>query len=128
MLDYSMYYRRPIRVDKISVELEKFDIFVSAYNSSDRIGGVFTDVRADRKVWLIHPEYQHAPLDLPVSHETVMPPGVDEVVQVKSLLDRLGELKGKSLCIDATGFMRHVLAFLVPKLANIGLTEFTVLY
>ena len=128
MIDYSIYYRRPIRVDKISAELEKFDVFVSAFNSSDRIAGVFTDVRADRKVWLIHPEYQYSPIDLPVGQETVTPPSVDEVVQVKALLDRLGELKGKSLCIDATGFMRHVLAFLVPKLASIGLTEFTVLY
>ena len=128
MLDYSMYYRRPIRVDRISAELEKFDVFVSAFNSSDRIGRVFTDVRAHRKVWLIHPEYQYTPIDLPDSHETVAPVGVDEVVQVTALLERLGELKGKSLCIDATGFMRHVLAFLVPKLESIGLTEFTVLY
>ena len=128
MLDYSIYYRRPIRVNRISAELEKFDVFVSAFNSSDRIGGVFMDVRADRKVWLIHPEYQYTPIDLPVGQETVTPPSVDEVVQVKALLDRLGDLQGKSLCIDATGFMRHVLAFLVPKLASIGLTEFTVLY
>ena len=128
MLDYSMYYRRPIRVDRISAELEMFDVFVSAFNSSDRIAGVFNDVRAHRKLWLIHPEYQYTPIDLPDSQETVTPAGVDEVVQVKALLDRLGELKGKSLCIDATGFMRHVLAFLVPKLESIGLTEFTVLY
>ena len=46
MLDYSMYYRRPIRVDRISAELEKFDVFVSAFNSSDRIGRVFTDTFA----------------------------------------------------------------------------------
>lgn len=128
MIDYSIYYRRPIRIDKIGTQLEKFDVFVSAFNSSDRIGGVFADVRADRKVWLIHPEYQYAPLDLPAGQETITPSGVDEVVQVKALLDRLGDLSGKSLCIDATGLMRHVLAFLVPKLASLGLTEFTVLY
>lgn len=128
MLDYSIYYRRPIRVDKISTELEKFDVFISAFNSSDRIGSVYTDVRAGRKIWLIHPEYQYTPIDLPAGQETVAPPSTDEVIQVNVLLDCLGELKGKSLCIDATGFMRHVLAFLVPKLASIGLTEFTVLY
>jgi hypothetical protein len=128
MLDYSIFYRRPIRVDKIGAQLEKFDVFVSAFNSSDRIAGVFSDVRAHRKVWLIHPEYQYTPIDIPIGQETVIPPGSDEVVQVKALLDCLGELKGKTLCIDSTGFMRHVLAFLVPMLARIGLTEFTVLY
>ena len=128
MLDYSIYYRRAIRVNKIGAELEKFDVFVSAFNSSDRISRVYNDVRADRKVWLIHPEYQYAPIDLPGGQETVTPPRVDEVVQVEALLNHLGELKGKSLCIDITGLMRHVIAFLVPKLANIGLTDFTVLY
>ncbi len=128
MVDYSIYYRRPIRIEKISAELKEFDVFVSAFNSSDRINRVFTSVRAKRKVWLIHPEYQYTPIELPVGQETVNPTRVDEVVQVGALLDRLGELTGKSLCIDATGFMRHVLAFMVPKLANIGLTEFTVLY
>ncbi|MEF9964510.1 MAG: hypothetical protein RR779_09085 [Comamonas sp.] len=128
MLDYSIFYRRPIRVDRISSELNKFDIFVSAFNSSDRINCVFADVRADRKVWLIHPEYQYSPIDFPNGQETIIPNSVDEVVQVNALLGRLGELQGKSLCIDATGFMRHVLAFLIPKLASIGLTEVTVLY
>ena len=58
-----------------------FDVFVSAFNSSDRIAGVFNDVRAHRKLWLIHPEYQYTPIDLPDSQETVTPAGVDEVVQ-----------------------------------------------
>jgi len=128
MPDYSIYYRRSIRVDKISAELEKFDIFVSAFNSSDRIGRVFSEIRADRKVWLIHPEYQYTPIDLPTGQEVVTSLVVDEVVQVKTLLDHLGEIQGKSLCIDATGFMRHVLTFLMLKLASMNLTEFTVLY
>lgn len=128
MIDYSIYYRRPIRVDKIGSELERFDVFVSSFNSSDRIGRVFREVRASRKLWLIHPEYQYTPIDLPNEHETISPTSIDEVVQVKDLLDRLGSLRGMSLCIDATGFMRHVLAFLVVKLASIGLTDFTVLY
>ena len=128
MVDYSIYYRRPIKVDRIGVELEPFDILVSAFNSSDRIGRVFADVRAKRKVWLVHPEYLYTPIDLPSSGEVVTPASVDEVMQVNALLEKLGDLKGKAICVDSTGFMRHALSFLVLKLSALGLTQFTVLY
>lgn len=128
MPDYSIYYRRPIRVDRIGIETGEFDVFISAFNSSDRINKVFGDIRANRKVWLVHPEYQYLPIDLPVGEEVVAPIATDEVVQVNALLTHLGDLQGQSLCIDATGFMRHVLAFLILKLGALNVLEFTVLY
>jgi hypothetical protein len=128
MTDYGMFYRRCIGVNRISKELSAFDVFVSAYNSSDRVIQVFSEVKAARKIWMIHPEYQYLPVDLPAGYETVNPDRIDEVQQVGLLLASLGDLKGKALCVDITGFMRHVLVFLVAKLAREGLKVFTVLY
>jgi hypothetical protein len=128
MIDYAIFYRRPIQVDRISKELPHFDIFISAFNSSDRVEGVFNGVSAAKKIWLIHPEYQYLPVDLPVGHDLVQPDSTDEVVQVAALLNYLGDLQGKSICIDITGFMRHVLVFLTAKLEYLGLPEFTAVY
>ncbi|PIF76653.1 hypothetical protein CLU95_3821 [Variovorax sp. 54] len=128
MIDYAVFYRRPIQVERISKELPRFDILVSAFNSSDRVSGVFSGINSVRKIWLIHPEYQYLPVDLPEGHELVHPTSTDEVVQVNALLAQMGDLNGKSICVDITGFMRHVLVFLTAKFENLGLHQFTAVY
>lgn len=128
MKDYSIFYRRPVRTDRITHELPVFDIFVSAFNSSDRVGKVFREVHAKRKIWLIHPEYKYTPIEEPTEAIKVRPIDLDEVVQVDSLLNEMGDLSGKKICIDITGFMRHVLVFLVAKMAHNGVPNFTALY
>ncbi|SDZ99109.1 hypothetical protein [Alkalimonas amylolytica] len=128
MLDYSLYYRRPIRTDKIPEELPKFDIFLSAYNSSFRVNKVFEDVRSEKKVWVIHPEYKYTIGEYPSEGIKVTPPSTDEISQVTAILAELGDLEGKKICIDTTGFMRHVLIFLTAKLSYLEVKEFTALY
>lgn len=128
MVDYSIFFRRPVCVDRISRELPLFDIFASAYNSSDRVGRVFSEVRARQKIWLMHPEYCYRALEEPIGFPKVLPLQTDEVNQVNALLAQMGSLDGKSICVDITGMMRHVLMFLVAKLAHIGVREFTALY
>lgn len=128
MIDYSIYYRRSISVDRIKQESPNFDIFVSAYNSSDRVLKVFTEITADRKIWLLHPEYTYSPLDEPVESLIVRPNSRDEVDQVQALLAEVGDTSGLDICIDITGFMRHVLVFLVAKLANLGVKSISIVY
>lgn len=127
-MDYALFYRRAIAIDRVEKEVGKYDIFVSAYNSSDRVRTVFSEVRAARKLWLVHPEYQYSPVELPVGFPLVQPSALDEVVQVDALIDALGPLDGRTLCIDITGFMRHVLVFLLPRLAYAGVKSFSALY
>jgi hypothetical protein len=127
-MDYSLFYRRPVRVDRLDKELGPFDVFVSAYNSSDRVQLVFDEVRSRRKLWLAHPEYQYANVELPTNSPVVLPSSTSETAQVDELLKGAGVLTGKRLCIDITGFMRHALLFLLPKLAHAGVAKFTALY
>lgn len=128
MPDYSIFFRRPVGVDRIAQELPPFDIFVSAYNSSDRVTKVFSEIQAAKKIWLIHPEYKYEPIDGPNGFIKVSPDKTDEVEQINALLTEIGDLTGKALCVDITGFMRHALVFLVAKLAHMGVKEFTALY
>lgn len=127
-MDYSFFYRRCISTDRISKELPKFDLLISAYNSSERVRGVFEEIRAKRKIWILHPEYCYSPLEEPMDAEISRPNVGDEVIQVNTLLALAGDLTGQSVCIDITGFMRHVLVFLFAKLARIGVKEIGAVY
>lgn len=127
-MKYSIFYRRSISVNRIEHEVGEYDVFVSAYNSSDRISGVFASVPAKRKIWFVHPEYQYTDIDIPNSHTSVRPVALDEVQQVSELLAEIGDLTNVKVCVDITGFMRHVIAFLFAKLAVSGLAEISVVY
>lgn len=131
MIDYSIYYRRAIDVDRLEVEIPYSDFFVSAYNESDRVHSVFDRVNAGEKFWVNHPEYCFKPLELPAGFPIISPEKLDEVVQVNEIVKCLGGeggLANRSICIDATGFMRHVLVFLVAKFAYCGVRRVLFLY
>lgn len=123
-----MFYRRSINPERISKETANFDVFISAFNPSDRIIKVFDQVNADRKIWLILPEYQFNSIDLPEGQELVQPKSNSEIEQVNSLIDRIGNLDNLEICVDVTGFMRHTLLFLVAKLQHLGLKKFEAIY
>lgn len=132
-MDYALYYRRAIPVNRIPQEGGSFDVFVTAFNSSERVRRVFEGVRARKKFILIHPEYQYSAVELaaaqfPSGSNVVIPAVTDEVVQIDDLFNSIGSLNGKSICIDITGFMRHALSFVVAKLGSLGVAKFSALY
>lgn len=127
-IDYSMFYKRSVDPERLATQIGQFDVLVSAFTRNERVQRVFTEVRASRKIWLVHPEYGFTDLEAPAGEDTVRPAGVDEIEQVEALLDAIGDLTGMSVCIDTTGFMRSVLVFLVAKLQFLGVTDFTALY
>lgn len=127
MIDYTIYYRQALNIDALSA-IASYDVFVSAFNDSERVRSVFDNVSATRKIWLVHPEYRYSNAELPDQGEKICPTSNNELDQVKELLDAIGPLVGKKLCIDITGFMRHVLVFLIAKLSSVGISKITALY
>lgn len=128
MIDYSIFYRDLIDPDRIKEEIPQVDVFVSAYNASDRVKLVFNQIEATTKVWVVHPEYQYEPIEYPDNGTIVCPNSTNEVRQVDSLLSVLPPPVGMSICIDITGFMRNTLAFLIAKLKHMGVTKILTLY
>lgn len=83
---------------------------------------------ATQKFWLVHPEYRYKPLETPQGFTVIQPESLNEIEQVNDLLCACGDLSNVDLCIDITGFMRHVLVFLFAKLAYMGVSKVTALY
>jgi hypothetical protein len=105
-----------------------FDLFISAFNDSERIERVFGCVDADEKVWVVHPEYE---MDAtPVGGDVVEPKGQRESEFVRDLIEQcaLRSLSRKRLCIDITGFVRPHLLFLLRALMAMGVQRVECVY
>lgn len=105
------------------------DIFVSAYNDSERVQSVFAGISTPDKQWWVLPEYGYQAheldhLDMP----TVLTGQFESdilVPAVAALVERIGSGR---LCIDLTGFMRSHILFLLKYLRDAGVTSFDTIY
>ncbi|GLS19643.1 hypothetical protein GCM10007874_26600 [Labrys miyagiensis] len=128
MFDYTLFYKTPLNVPDLGSQV--WDIFVSAFNLSERVKAVHSAVMATHKVWIIHHEYQLSEADIPESSFRSLSEREDEFIIdfIAFLSTRCGPLSGQRLCIDVTGFMRPHLLFLIRLLKMRGVTRFDILY
>ena len=104
-----------------------WDIFLSAFNKTERVQKPFEDVRACVKQWVIHEEYGLAEADFP--REAIKLSALFDPPDIKGLVEIWSDrLQNASLCIDSTGFIRPHLLVLLRALKDIGVRKFDVLY
>jgi len=128
MPDYSIYYKKSWRADSEWPDF-KWDVLISAFNSSDRVRTAFEKVRAGEKHWFISPEYCYTAAELPTDARCFIPPEEDEAVAVQSYFKEAGfDPQRVRLCIDTTGFMRPHLLVMLKYLALAGVRRFDALY
>lgn len=127
MIDYTILYRSTLSPTGGWPVSEKWDLFISAYNESERVKKPFEWAVAGEKYWIIHPEYSLPPGRIPPG--ALQPPNSDEAEFVGAILDSFpGDLPAASICLDITGMMRpHVMLF-VLMLFDKGVKKFDVLY
>lgn len=89
MIDYSIFYYQAYSSPN---DLSDYDIFISAYNSSERVKSVFSNINASKKLWLIHPEYLFNDLELPKDGIIVKPEERSESIQVRTLLNNINNI------------------------------------
>jgi hypothetical protein len=130
-MDYGYFLREVIAPEADWAQTPEFDLFLSAFNLSDRVRHVYDQVRAKQKLWLIHVEYGLATDQLPpeARFET---DASDESSFCLALFEQLkrqvDDLTSISICIDSTGLLRPHLLFLLKMLERSGVTRFNVLY
>jgi hypothetical protein len=127
MVDYTVFYKES---SDPSAVIGDWDIFISAYNETDRVKHVFDATRATEKHWLIHAEYGFSDSEIPSgSNVYASPADVREDDYISGFAEaRLARVADARLCVDISGFMRPHLMFLVRFLAARGVKRFDALY
>jgi hypothetical protein len=134
-IDYSIFYKKKYSTTN-ELKLERsYDLFISAYNDSERVRKVFSEVNALEKHWLLFPEYQYKKSEEPnLVDATEKIFAFDnslrenEIIR-KYFIDSQFEVKLKqNIAIDITGFIRPHLVFLIRYLAIIGVSNIDFLY
>jgi hypothetical protein len=128
-MDYTIFYKTELNLETLRHQL--WDVFISAYNDTERVQNIFTACNATSKFWIVHQEYNFSPVDYPRGdniYDGSASTGDSEDAFVIGLLDAVGDLTGQRVCIDITGFMRPHLIFLIRLLADRGVKAFDALY
>lgn len=115
MIDYSICSRRELSLNEIRATSNTWDLFISAYNRSDRVQRVFDAVVAQRKLWLVQREYGFDRVGLPEGAFVFDAGSEAEFWHEFDAFVGSGWMDGR-ICVDITGFMRPQLAFLVVLL------------
>ena len=127
MVDYSIYYRTTLPLGDPRAQ-DSWDLFLSAFNSSERVSSVYRRVTAGRKDWLVFPEYEYRKSEWPKGRCFTQPAG-NESEFIQNFFSSVPlDLGRASICIDITGFIRPHLIFLTKFLFSVGVKRFDVLY
>lgn len=106
------------------------DVFVSAYNLSDRVISTFDKINSGSKYWVIHNEYEFSDSELPYGANILQSDSGNESDFIYEVMDSVvsGLRVDDSLCIDVTGFMRPHLMFLLMYLRASGVANVDLIY
>lgn len=129
MIDYTYFYKSTLSVDASWSSAEKWDVFLSAYNSSERVSAVFEKVQASQKIWIMLHEYMYSHTEHP--HGSLFFPDNkgDEASCAKKLIkDICCDWDKVSICIDITGFIKPYIMCLIRYLGIVGVKKVTLLY
>jgi len=106
-----------------------WDLFISAYNDSDRVKAAFGSISALNKQWWIIPEYGYAASEVSHLSNAVMLTGNErEVIQQGLAASTFDQEKEQAICIDITGLMRPHILYLMAYFKSIGICRFDFMY
>ena len=126
---FEYFYKEKLPSDETWPEVHSWDVFISSYNSSERVNSVFNKASAKQKCWIIAPEYEYLEEEYPDNGDVYVSGKRQESEFINDIFTSLDlDLTKTSLCIDITGFMRPHLLYLIRYLAFHKVTKFDVLY
>ncbi|MCA0948668.1 hypothetical protein [Shewanella chilikensis] len=129
-MDYGIYYKEEVFSDEEWHCNYQFDVFLSAYNSSERVKKIYDLVNSNKKYWLIFPEYCLENEEIEGLSNKIICNGKYEGEQILEVFNQLNEVNWSKvkLSIDITGFPRAQLAFIMKYLKHIGVTHLETYY
>jgi hypothetical protein len=128
-IPFDYFHKCVLSVDEPWGPEQKWDVFISAFNSSERVRTVFSKATAPKKYWLIFPEYNYAPVDYPADGQCFSGSEREESEYLHSFFSGIDFSPNEvDICIDITGFMRPHLLHLVRYLQFHRVRSFDVIY
>jgi len=128
-IDYAISYKESFDSVAALAARQQWDVFISAFNKTERVRKVYDAVNSIEKHWLVHSEYGFNTADIPTGGNVYAAPGLfREDDFIMQFVTHLPDLKGVALCVDISGFMRPHLMFFLLLLAQRGVTTFDALY
>lgn len=129
MFDYTIFYKTKYKPDEDWQNENRWDLLISAFNSSERVQKIFEEANSNEKHWLILPDYDYKEDEHPVSGQVFAPKANHEADFIQEYVEQSEvDFNNKELCIDITGFMRPHLMFLINYLWVHDVRKFDVLY
>jgi len=123
-LSYLLDAKTPLKFD------EAWDFFFSAFNNSERVTETFKNITADKKYWLIIPEYQYKHEEEPKWDLVLRTESLNEADQI---IETIGSVlnstnKDSKICVDITGLMRPQILFILRYFKVLGVNKFDMVY
>lgn len=114
-------------------KIQNFDLFVSAFNDSERVKHVFSKVNAKTKLWWILPEYDYSASDLESIDSTQkyidgLPGNEADLIIAGMEAAGVGDLEELDVCFDITGFMRPHIFMLLKYFQNVSVKSLSIIY
>lgn len=136
-MDYTIFYKTfkdIAKSDEQDVELKLlfqefyWDLFISAYENTERVISIYKNVPANKKHWLIFSDYGYEIKSYPegdiFNYETRKE---DEFIL--SYLHKIDlDLSNERICIDITGFLRPYLIYLIRLLVAKKVKKLHIIY
>lgn len=120
--DFSFFYKSKYSTISEFVEARSYELYIAAFNDSERVRSVFCQVNSSVKHWIVFPQYGYSDGELPSEASDIVftfPSFMTEGEVVRDYIRRSGidlSTVGQ-ICIDITGFIRPHLVFLVRYLS-----------
>lgn len=106
-----------------------YDLFLSSYDGCERTLKIFEDVPASRKIWLLFPHYTEIGKEsIDSSFEIYSSSEFKEDEYFIKLFEEIDIRGFKTICVDATGFIRPHLIYFLKYLSTLGISKIDLLY
>lgn len=132
-IDFNFFYKEELPVDKAWGYSP--DLFLSAYNPSERVTKTYRKINAVKKYWIIQREYALCEAEYPAENFFICNVQNQNKYQesdfAHELLDSdVGKAiaQSESICIDITGFIKPYMMALLFQLENMGKKRIDILF
>jgi hypothetical protein len=108
-----------------------YDLYISAYTKEDIVIKTFTHIQAKRKVYLIFPEYNLKIEDINCEtfEHTIVDKNIKEAEYINAMCDKyISSQSTEKICIDATGFNKPYLVYLLFWFKEKGIKNIDLIY